>query len=93
MEGELKGTAHPERIYVIGAHYDSVGIDACPGANDNASGVAGMLALAEMFAGKSLAVTLRFVAFFNEEPPFFWTQDMGSLLYAKQCREKNASGF
>lgn len=32
--------------------------------------------------------TLRFVFFANEEPPFFWTEDMGSLVYAKRCKER-----
>jgi Peptidase family M28 len=84
IEVEIRGTS-PD-IVVVGAHYDSV--LGCPGANDNASGVAAMLALARRFAGKSLEKTLRFVAFVNEEPPYFQTEEMGSVVYAKRCRER-----
>jgi Iap family predicted aminopeptidase len=84
IEAEIRGTS-PE-IFVVGAHYDSV--SDCPGANDNASGVAAMLALARRFAGKSTGHTLRFVAFVNEEPPYFQTDEMGSLVYAKRCHER-----
>jgi Zn-dependent M28 family amino/carboxypeptidase len=84
IEVEIRGTG-PE-IVVIGAHYDSV--FGCPGANDNGSGVAALLALARRFAGKPAAKTLRFVAFVNEEPPFFQTEEMGSFVYAKRCKER-----
>jgi hypothetical protein len=84
IEVEIRGT-RPE-ILVVGAHYDSV--FGSPGANDNASGVAGMLALARRFARKSCGQTLRFVAFVNEEPPYFQTEEMGSLVYAKRCKER-----
>ena len=58
-----------------------------PGANDNGSGVAALLALARRFAGKSFPRTLRFVAFVNEEPPMFQaTGEMGSYVYAGRCR-------
>ncbi len=83
---EIKGTAKPEEVIVIGAHYDSVSIKGCLAANDNASGVAAVLALADHFASRPQAKTLRFVAFTNEEPPFFWTKGMGSMVYARQCR-------
>jgi len=87
LEVELRGTLHPDDIVLIGAHYDSV--EQVPGANDNASGVAAMLALARALAGSQPERTLRFVAFVNEEPPFFWTHNMGSLVYARQCRARN----
>ncbi|WP_370583694.1 M28 family peptidase [Oxynema sp. CENA135] len=54
---------------MIGAHYDSV--VGSPGANDNGSGAATVLALGRAFVGKKMARTLRFVEFVNEEPPFF----------------------
>ena len=79
------GGSSPE-IVLVGAHYDSV--FGAPGANDNGSGVAGMLALARRFAGRSTAKTLRFVAFVNEEPPYFQTQQMGSLVYASRCKQR-----
>ena len=84
IEVEIRGT-RPE-ILVVGAHYDSV--FGSPGANDNASGVAGLLALARRFAGKPCGQTLRFVAFVNEEPPYFQTEEMGSLVYAKRCKAR-----
>ena len=82
IEVEIRG-ARPE-IVLIGAHYDSV--FGSPGANDNGSGVAAVLALARRFAGRSTSSTLRFVAFVNEEPPFFQTAQMGSFVYASQCK-------
>ncbi|MFA5206560.1 MAG: M28 family peptidase, partial [Lentisphaeria bacterium] len=87
--GEIRGTTRPEEIVIVGAHYDSVAIPGCRGANDNASGVAATLELARAFAGRPQARTLRFVAFANEEPPFFWSAGMGSYVYAKECRAKN----
>ncbi len=60
-----------------------------PGANDNGSGVAAVLALARAFAGKESDRPWRFVEFVNEEPPFFWTENMGSLVYVKGCSDFN----
>mgnify|MGYP001066700221 CR=1 FL=1 len=86
---ELPGQQQTEEIVVIGAHYDSVDAPGgVPGANDNGSGVAAVLALARHFAGHPQSRTLRFVAFTNEEPPFFQTEIMGSLVYAQRCRER-----
>jgi hypothetical protein len=87
LEVELRGASSSEEIVVIGAHYDSV--DDSPAANDNGSGVAATLALARRFANAQQDRTLRFVFFVNEEPPFFQTSDMGSLVYATRCRERN----
>jgi hypothetical protein len=84
IEAEVKGGAE---IVVVGAHYDSVA--GCPGANDNGSGVAATLALARRFARSAPRRTLRFLFFVNEEPPWFQTDDMGSLRYARRCRERN----
>ena len=86
LEAEVHGTALPNEIVVVGAHYDSVW--GSPGADDNASGVAVMLALARSVARIEPKRTLRFVAFVNEEPPYFWTPEMGSVVYAKQVRER-----
>jgi Zn-dependent M28 family amino/carboxypeptidase len=69
LEVELPGRRQPEKIIIIGAHYDSV--RGSPGANDNGSGVAALLARARLFAGKKPELTVRFVAFVNEEPPYF----------------------
>jgi hypothetical protein len=92
IETEISG-ASPE-IILIGAHYDSV--FGSPGANDNGSGVAAMLALARRFAKRQPErrltqtpyKTLRFVAFVNEEPPYFLSGEMGSLVYARRCKER-----
>lgn len=84
---ELKGKTEPAKIIVIGAHYDTV--RGSPGADDNASGVASLLALARYFAGNPQGKTLRFVAFVNEEPPFFQTEAMGSLVYARSLKKNS----
>jgi len=91
IEAEIR---RGEEIVVIGAHYDSV--IGSPGADDNASGVAAMLAIARRMARDNPAPapsggegrTLRFVAFANEEPPYFTTDQMGSWQYAKRCRDR-----
>lgn len=71
---------------VVGAHYDSY-LDA-PGANDNGTGTAGVIELARLLAdlrGKS-AIRIRLVLFVNEEPPYFKTELMGSLVYARRLK-------
>ena len=82
---ELKGTSQPEQIVVVGAHYDTAW--GSPGADDNASAVAGLLALARALAKTPGKRTLRFVAFTNEEPPHFQKESMGSLVHARSCAE------
>jgi Zn-dependent M28 family amino/carboxypeptidase len=84
IEAEIAG-ARPE-IFLIGAHYDSV--FGSPGANDNGTGVAATLALAQRFAGRKPEHTLRFVAFVNEEPPYFLSDEMGSFVYAGRCKAR-----
>jgi len=84
IEVEIPGT-HPE-VLLIGAHYDSV--FGSPGANDNGSGVAATLALARHFANRKMQHTMRFVAFVNEEPPYFLSGEMGSLVYAGRCKAR-----
>lgn len=86
IEVELLGKDKPEEIIIVGAHYDS--IVELPGANDNASGVAGILEMARLLYGHALSRTVRFVAFVNEEPPFFKTESMGSLVYANRSASK-----
>ena len=84
VEAVLQGTTHGAEIVVVGAHYDTV--VGCPGANDNATGVAAVLELAQRFSGRRQPRTIRFVAFVNEEPPFFQTEHMGSAVYANALR-------
>jgi hypothetical protein len=86
LEVDIPGGARRDEIVVIGAHYDSVLAE--PAANDNASGVAALLELARAFAGAKPDRTLRFVAFVNEEPPYFQTEQMGSLVYARACQAR-----
>lgn len=87
VDAEIRGTGASGEIVIVGAHYDSaVGT---PGANDNGSGVAALLTLARRFAHRKAERTLRFVAFVNEEPPYFQTEQMGSLVYARRCRQRN----
>jgi Peptidase family M28 len=76
------GVTDPE-VVVVGAHYDSA--EDTPGANDNGSGTAAVLELARLLKdlqGQSRK-RVRFVLFVNEEPPYFMTDDMGSLRYAR----------
>lgn len=86
LEIERRGTHHPQQILLTGAHYDSV--FGSPGANDNASGVAALLELSRLVARHEPARTLRFVAFVNEEPPHFYTSQMGSRVYAAAARAR-----
>jgi hypothetical protein len=74
------------KTLVVGAHYDSY-LHA-PGANDNGTGVAGVLELAGLLAdlrGKA-SLRIRLALFVNEEPPFFKTELMGSLVYARRLK-------
>lgn len=89
IEVEVPGTDRSDEIILIGAHYDSV--QGSPGANDNGTGIAAMLALARVFQHHPVKRTLRFVAFVNEEPPFFQTDDMGSRVYAQRSRQRGES--
>ena len=76
-------------VFVIGAHYDVCGDQ--PGADDNGSGVASLLSLAQQFSRKKPALPFRieFVAFTLEEPPFFRTKNMGSYVHAKSLKNED----
>jgi Zn-dependent M28 family amino/carboxypeptidase len=69
---------------VVGAHYDTV--PGSPGADDNASGVAVLLELRRILEKDALPI--RFIAFANEEAPYFMGPDMGSWASAKRSRER-----
>ncbi|MCB9904380.1 MAG: M28 family peptidase [Planctomycetes bacterium] len=73
---------------VVGAHYDSYGD--LPGADDNASGTAVLLALAHALRDVELAAPVELVAFVLEEPPQYDTRDMGSARHARLLREEGA---
>ena len=81
------GPDTPARI-VVGAHYDAV--EGTPGADDNASGVAALLTLAELLAPTPLRHRVELVAFVLEEPPAFGTAAMGSAVHARRLREAGA---
>ena len=71
--------------YVVGAHFDSCGFT--PGADDNASGVAGLLELAGLLGReKSLPAHFELVAYNLEEPPFFGGPQMGSAVHARSLK-------
>jgi Zn-dependent M28 family amino/carboxypeptidase len=84
---ELPGADRAREVVILGAHYDTV--ETTPGADDNASAVAVLLEVARMLRPLKPQRTVRFVAFPCEEPPHFWTGEMGSQVYARQCREGN----
>jgi Zn-dependent M28 family amino/carboxypeptidase len=71
---------------VVAAHYDTV--PGSPGADDNASGVAAVLEIARLLARAPPAARIRCAFFVNEEPPWFQTEAMGSLRYARRARER-----
>jgi hypothetical protein len=72
--GELTGTATPEKIYIIGAHYDHLEGDR-PGGDDNASGTAGVLEAARILSQFQFESTIRFVFFNAEEDDQTGSQD------------------
>jgi hypothetical protein len=74
-----------QEVIVVGAHYDT--FKALPGADDNASGVAGILALARELRGISLKKRVELVAYALEEPPYFRTPQMGSAVHARSLKD------
>jgi len=70
LVGYIRGSAHPERYIVVSAHYDHLGVHRGAthlGADDNASGVAAMLAVAAHFKQHPPKNTIVFAAFDGEE--------------------------
>ena len=67
-------------VTVIGAHYDSYADT--PGADDNASGVAGLIELAHLLQKNPPKNSVELIAYTLEEPPFFKTENMGSVHHA-----------
>lgn len=74
-----------DTVIVVGAHFDSAG--ELPAADDNASGVAGLIELARLLGATQLHENIQLVAFCLEEPPFFNTPQMGSAVFAKSLVE------
>lgn len=85
---ERRGEERPDEWVVLGAHFDSA--RGSPGANDNGTGVAALLALAGRWARRLAPCgrSVRFVAFNTEEPPFTRTDRMGSAVHARGCHER-----
>jgi peptidase M28-like protein len=80
------GPESEERI-IVGAHYDVAG--PLPGADDNASGVAGLIELARLLGRQQPPMRVELVAFSLEEPPYFGTTGMGSSVHAESLRKQN----
>ena len=74
-------SANNRPLVVIGAHYDVCGDQ--EGADDNASGVVGLLELVRILSKEKLSYPVEIVAYCLEEPPFFRTESMGSYIHAK----------
>ncbi|WP_166895167.1 M28 family peptidase [Massilia sp. CCM 8734] len=94
LEVSISNTApgkQPERIYIVGAHYDSA--PGTPGANDNGSGTAAVLELARLLKGLVPAPgkELKFVLFVNEEPPYYNGPGMGSRRHARALKARGAN--
>lgn len=71
---------------IVGAHYDTAG--PLPGADDNASGVAGLIELAHLLGKQQSPVRVELVAYTLEEPPYFRTEHMGSAVHAASLRNE-----
>ncbi len=74
---------------IVGAHYDVCGNQ--EGADDNASGIVGLLELARLLHNKKTNYRIDLVAYTLEEPPFFRTEFMGSYIHAKSLYDSNVS--
>jgi len=79
------GSANNKALVVLGAHYDVYGNQ--EGADDNASGVVGLLELVRMLSTEKLNYPIEIVAYSLEEPPFFKTENMGSYIHAKSLHD------
>jgi len=82
----ILGPESNQRI-VIGAHYDT--FQGNPGADDNASGIAGLIELARLLSQETLSIPVQLVAYTLEEPPYFRSGDMGSAVHAQRLKMDN----
>ena len=82
------GPEDGERV-IVGAHYDVCGNQ--DGADDNASGVAGILELARLLKDKTSKYRIDLVAYTLEEPPYFNSKQMGSYIHAKSLHDAHVS--
>ncbi|HUR83286.1 MAG TPA: M28 family peptidase [Thermoanaerobaculia bacterium] len=86
----------PDRgaVLVIGAHYDAFSeTGPLPGADDNASGTAGLLELARLLGESHVQHRIMLVAYANEEPPFFGSELMGSAIHAQSLEGTDVRGM
>ena len=86
IEVVVPGKLRNGEIIIAGAHYDTV--PGSPGADDNASGVAGVIEIARLLRGAHPVRTIKLVAFVNEEEPFYFFGEMGSKVYADAARRR-----
>ena len=66
----LPGTVSPQKVFVLGAHYDSISQNpsvSAPGADDDASGIAAVLEAARIMSGHAFENTVEFICFSGEE--------------------------
>jgi len=84
----IETPGNDNELIVVGAHYDTV--PGTPGADDNASGVAALLELARLLRGRAGRKTLVLAAFVNEEPPFYGSKNMGSMVCAGELKKRGA---
>ena len=89
LEAVLPGRERSLGQVIVGAHYDSVA--GTVAADDNGSGVAGLLEIARLIRHTQPRRTIRIVFFVNEEPPFFQTAKMGSRVYAHELHAQGVS--
>ena len=72
-------------VIIVGAHYDAYGEH--PAADDNASGVSGLIELGKLLQGVNLKNKVQLVAYTLEEPPHFGSEYMGSFVHASSLHE------
>lgn len=82
---EIKGTKVPDEVVLVSAHFDAV--PRSPGADDDASGVAGVMELARVLKDQPFERTVRFVLFTFEEVGL-----VGSAEYVRQWRDDTKPG-
>jgi hypothetical protein len=80
------GTATPDKVIVVGGHYDSIVLSGnplvwAPGADDNASGTVATLEMARIIAQNPLPVTVMFVPFAQEEQGLIGSEHFAEYLY------------
>jgi len=78
-------------VIVLGAHYDA--FNDLPAADDNASGTAGLLELARLLGTAKLSRPITLVAYPNEEPPFFASENMGSAVHAESLAHRDVEAM